>query len=265
MSYSVDLKLYDSDGETYVDMETTDVIDCIEPYYNTVIPYSENGYLLEKEALADSSYNGEYYAVIIDGNDTYGSLNTNFGTYVSDDWMEVDTSTNPVKVFVSDNNTDEKRTGYIKFYHNAKETAYIILKIVQEANEKTITASSTSISNISNFETVTKKINVTVGGGCKKFYVKAINKYNSDGRQVSYDNAIVVSMDLNTYTINSDDTYTYSMTITTYGDLNTSDGYYYAVILAHANKRSASVSITLRFSTIDSYDIPEIPVYENYL
>lgn len=265
MDYSINLKLYDSNSESYVDMEAIDVVDCVEPYYNTIIPDSESGYLLEKDAIADSSYNGEYYAVIIDGNDTYGSLNTNFGVYVSDDWIEVDTSTNPVKVFVSDNNTDEERTGYIKFYHNAKETVYIILKIVQAANEKTITVNPTVFSNIANFETVTKEINVTVGGGCKKFYVKAINKYNSSGRQVSYDNAIVVSMDLNTYTINNDDTYTYSMAVTTYGDINTSDGYYYTVILAHANKRSASVNITLKFSTIESYDIPEIPTYENYL
>ena len=266
--YSIDIKTvnFDSDGNAteYVDIETSAVNDYLELSGETYTGSgSVYGYLLSKQAIADSSYDGDYYAVIIDGNDEFDWLYSNFEIDAPYDWIDVDTSTNPIKIFVYDNSTDEERDGYVKFIHNASEYCYTILYIVQEADTRTISVSDDTFI-VDRFTENNNEISVTVGGGNKKYYVKSINKYKASGRQVKYDNAIVLDGDNENISEDDNGNYVYPLNIKTYGDINT-ECYYYKIILAHANKRSVTATITLMFGSDDcdstDYTIPDIPKY----
>ena len=280
MSYTIDIKTvnFDSDGNAteYVDIETSTVDDYLELSGEAYTGSgSVKGYLLSKQAIADSSYDGDYYAVIIDDNNELDGLYSNFEIDAPYDWIDVDTSTNPIKIFIYDNSTDEERDGYVKIIHNASEYCYTILYIIQEADERTISVSDDAFI-VDRFSKNDNEINVTVGGGNKKYYVKSINKYKASGRQVKYDNAIILSSsgDDSSDDSSSNDgiceddngNYVYPLNIKTYGDINT-ECYYYKIILAHANKRSVTATITLWFgsdtcdSTDSVYTIPDIPKY----
>ena len=268
--YSIDIKTvnFDSKGNAteYVDIETSAVNDYLELSGEAYTGSgSVKGYLLSKQAIADSSYDGDYYAVIIDDNNELDGLYSNFEIDAPYDWIDVDTSTNPIKIFVYDNSTDEERDGYVKFIHNASEYCYTILYIVQEADTRTISLSDDTFI-VDRFSENNNKINVTVGGGNKKYYVKSINKYKASGRQVKYDNAIILNGDDENVSEDDNVNYIYQLNIKTYGDINT-ECYYYKIILAHANKRSVTATITLWFgsdtcdSTDSVYTIPDIPKY----
>ena len=280
MSYTIDIKTvnFDSNGNAieYVDIETSTVNDYLELSGETYTGSgSVEGYLLSKQAIADSSYDGDYYAVIIDNNDEFDGLYSNFEIDAPYDWIDVDVSTNPIKIFIYDNNTDEERDGYVKFIHNASEYCYAILYIKQEADERTISLSDYAFI-VDRFTENNNSISVTVGGGNKKYYIKSINKYKTSGRQVKYDNAIILSSgnDDSSDDSSSNDgivednngNYIYPLNIKTYGDINI-ECYYYKIILAHANKRSVTATITLWFgsdtcdSTDSVYTIPDVPKY----
>ena len=275
MSYTIDIKTvnFDSKGNAteYADIKTSTVNDYLELSGEAYTGSGDvKGYLLSRQAIADSSYDGDYYAVIIDDNDELDGLYSNFEIDAPYDWIDVDISMNPIKIFIYDNNTDEERDGYVKFIHNASEYCYTILYIVQEADTRTILVSDNTFI-VDRFKENNNEINVTVGGGNKKYYVKSINKYKASGRQVKYDNAIILSSgsdDSSDDGISVDDNgnYIYPLNIKTYGDINT-ECYYYKIILVHANKRSVTATITLWFgsdtcdNTDSVYTIPDIPKY----
>lgn len=207
---------------------------------------------LTKDAIMATDYSGDEVSVIVDGNEGM----TNFEYLCEYSWITVDRTVNPVVVRVSDNDDMLSRDGYVAFYHKSDESVVAILEITQNGEERSITLSNSSITNMKLLSDDVRTITVTVVGGRKKFYVKSINKYNSSGKRLSYDGVFAISIE------NSGDG-VYWLVLSTYGSISSTSGCYYDIILTHMDERSINETIRVSFTEVSSaYILPDIPTYD---